>query len=60
MRERERERDRERESALQEGGKCFVKGDNVTKNVILFARSDPRRPIDYWSAVLLLFALTAV
>jgi hypothetical protein len=55
-----REGERERESALQEGGKCFVKGDNVTKNVILFTRSDPRSPIDCCSAVLQLFALTAV
>ena len=51
-RERERKRERERGRALQEGGKCFVKGDNVTKNVIFFTRSDPRNPIDCWSAVL--------
>jgi hypothetical protein len=47
-----REREREREKG---GGKCFEKGDNVTKYVILFTRSDPRRPIDCWSPVLQLF-----
>ena len=52
-------REKERERTLQEGGKCFVKGDNVTKKVFVLTRSDTRRPIDCWSTVLQLFALKA-